>query len=207
MKSVLGKIEISVKSFLILFLLFSVGCVTIKPGISTAGPKQKTTATYLEPKTDPYFEVQIYDSERAYNGTTLLTDRYKKPRVIEVDMQGKVIWEYVLPFTLRDYINPGFDAELLLNGNILVVLPRKGIIEINREGKTVWKHNDRKISHDADRLPNGNTIYVFGANDKINDAQVKEVNPKGKIVWSWRSKDYFDTPPLQEYFLAGMDSC
>ena len=69
--------------------------------------------TYPEGKTDFYIEVQIYDSEKVYDGTTLLTDRYKKPRVIEVDMQGKVIWEYVLPFLLKVYINPGFDAELL----------------------------------------------------------------------------------------------
>ena len=152
--------------------------------------------TYPEGKTDSYIEVQIYDSEKAYNGTTLLTDRYKKPRVIEVDMQGKVIWEYVLPFLLRGYINPGFDAELLPNGNILIVLPKKGIIEIDREGKTVWKHNDTKISHDADRLPNGNTIYVFGDHDELNDAQVKEVNPKGEIVWSWHAKDHFNKPPF-----------
>ena len=175
-------------------LLFFIGCVTEKPGTPTSG---KAT-TFPEGKTDSHIEVQIYDPEKAYNGTTLLTDRYKTPRVIEVDMQGRVIWEYVLPLHLRGYINPGFDAELLTNGNILIVLPRKGIIEIDREGRTVWEHNDPKISHDADRLPNGNSIYVFGDHDEINDAQVKEVNPKGDIVWNWQAKDHFNKSPFSD---------
>ena len=192
MKLLLNKHKILALFLFIFILLFLIGCVTKKPDTSTPG---KAT-TYPAGKTDPNIEVQIYDSEKAYKGTTLLTDRYRKPRVIEVDMQGKVIWEYVLPFPLRGYINPGFDAELLPNGNILIVLPRKGIIEIDREGKTVWTHDDPKISHDADRLSNGNTIYVFGDHDEINDAQVKEVNPKGEIVWSWRAKEHFNKPPF-----------
>jgi hypothetical protein len=51
------------------------------------------------------------------------------------------------------------------------------------------------VSHDADRLPNGNTLINFGNNDRKDDAQVKEVNPKGEVVWSWHAKDAFDKPP------------
>ncbi|MFC1957879.1 hypothetical protein ACFLX0_03595 [Chloroflexota bacterium] len=38
-----------------------------------------------------------------------------------------------------------------------------------------------KISHNADRLPNGNTIFVWGFPDQIDDAQVTEVNSEGVI--------------------------
>jgi hypothetical protein len=52
-----------------------------------------------------------------------------------------------------------------------------------------------KISHDADRLPNGNTIFVFGNLDQKSDAQVVEVNAEGEVVWTWYARDYLDEPP------------
>jgi len=67
----------------------------------------------------------------------------------------------------------------------------------------VWSHLDNKVSHDADRLPNGNTLYVFGHEDKKSDAQVKEVNPDGRIVWSWYAKDEFDKPPYKDTYNQG----
>jgi outer membrane protein assembly factor BamB len=125
------------------------------------------------------------------------------PRVIEVNMLGEIIWEYALPLDLRQYTNPGFDVELLPNDNVLFVLPGKGVYEVDRSGNTVWSYVDAKVSHDADRLPNGNTIMVFGNEDTVNDAQVKEVNPAGKIVWSWKAGDYYDKPPYDEIYNQG----
>jgi len=118
-------------------------------------------------------------------------------------MKGEIVWEYALPSHLRRYTNPGFDVELLQNNTVLFVLPGKGIYEINRKGKIVWSHLDKKVSHDADRLPNGNTLYVFGNDDKKSDAQVKEVNPKGDIVWSWYAKDEFDKSPYSNAHRQG----
>jgi phage terminase large subunit-like protein len=60
-----------------------------------------------------------------------------------------------------------------------------------------------KISHDADRLPNGNTIFAFGFNDQKSDAQVVEVNQKGEVVWTWHAKNYFDKPPYDNIFDEG----
>ena len=37
----------------------------------------------------------IYDSEKAYFGTTLLTETHLVNRVIEVNMLGEIIWEYL----------------------------------------------------------------------------------------------------------------
>ena len=82
-------------------------------------------------------------------------------------------------------------------------MPGHGIFEINRKGRLIWSHLDPKVSHDADRLPNGNTLYVYGNNDQKTDAQVKEVDPKGKLVWSWYAKGEFDRPPYQDVYDQG----
>ncbi len=124
-------------------------------------------------------------------------------------MRGEIVWEYVVPDKLRRTdrpaagLNPGFDVELVPNNNILFLSPGKGIYEIDRKGEIVWSYLDRKISHDADRLPNGNTLVVFGDNDKIDDAQVKEINPDGKIIWSWHAKDHFYKSPYKEIYDQG----
>jgi hypothetical protein len=100
------------------------------------------------------------------------------------------VWQYLVPEkgTL-------IEAELLPNNNILYTVSEKGVFEIDRNGKVVWQYLTNKIDHDADRLPDGNTIFVFGFGDQKSDAQVTEVNPKGEVVWQWYAKDHFDNPP------------
>ena len=171
-------------------------------GCGTSNPK---ATTYQMPLTVPDIYVDIYKPDKAYNGTTLLADNHKEnqPKIIEVDMNGKIIWEYILPLNLRSYNNPGFDVERLSNGNILFVLPLKGIYEINRKGDIVWSYLDKQVTHDADRLPNGNTIVVFGGFDQKNDIQAKEINSKGEIVWAWKAKDHFDNAEHNKIFNQG----
>ena len=153
--------------------------------------------TYNPAIVDTDIHVDIYRPEKASNGTTLFADNHNldKPRIIEVNMRGEIVWEYVVPEHLKQYNNPGFDVEWLPNNNILFVLPRKGIYEIDRSGNVIWSYLDEKVSHDADRLPNGNTLVVWGGGDGAGDAQVKEINPGGKIVWAWYAEKYFYKPP------------
>ena len=165
-----------------------------------------TTTTPMPRGTvDPDISVDIYQSEMAWAGTTLLPDNHnpESPRVIEVNMLGEIVWEYRLPQNLKQYTNPGFDVESLTNNNILLVLPRSGVYEIDRNGKIVWSYLDEKVSHDADRLPNGNTIFVFGNDDQKSDAQVTEVNPEGEIVWTWYARDHFDKSPYKDIYDEG----
>jgi hypothetical protein len=77
------------------------------------------------------------------------------------------------------------------------------VYEIDRKGKIVWSYLTNKISHDADRLSNGNTIFAFGALDQKSDAQVTEVNQKGEIVWTWYTKDHFDRLPFRNIYNEG----
>lgn len=210
-------------SFLVLIALFTAGCTqlgttpqeTISPIPTTAGvidekiSPQITTSQSVRPVSpvatvtevqkrgmpDPDFIVDISVIEKIWPGTTILPDNHDatSPRIIEVNRFGEIIWEYALSDDLKSYTNPGWDVELLPNGNILTLLPRKGVYEINRDKQVVWKYLDSKVSHDADRLPNGNTLIAFGARDTKNDAQVKEIDPAGNLVWSWYAKDDFDT--------------
>lgn len=146
---------------------------------------------------DSAIEVTVYNAEKVWPGTTLLSDHHDvgSPRIIEVNMLGEVTWQYVLAEEFKQYANPGQDVERLANGNTLLVLPGKGIVEISSEGDVVWSHMDEKVSHDADRLANGNTLYAFGNNDGLEDAQAKEVTPDGELVWQWYAKDYFNKEP------------
>jgi hypothetical protein len=156
--------------------------------------------TFKEPVTDPDIYVDLYHPDKAWPGTTLLADNHRldRSRIIEVNMQGRIVWEYPLPEYLKPYTNPGFDVERLPNNNTLFVLPLRGVYEIDRFGEIVWSYEDRKVSHDADRLPNGNTLVVFGGGDGPGDAQVKEIDLKGKVVWAWYARDHFNKPPYKD---------
>jgi hypothetical protein len=106
-------------------------------------------------------------------------------------MLGEILWEYLIPEDLSQYTNPGLDVESLPDGNVLFVLPRNGVYEVDRDGNTVWSYLDRKVSHDVDRLPNGNTLVVWGGGDTKDDPQVREISPSGETVWAWYARDQF----------------
>jgi hypothetical protein len=78
---------------------------------------------------------------------------------------------------------------------VLFVLPGKGVYEINRNGKIVWSYVDSRVSHDADRLLNGNTLIDWYDAGDVEAAQAKEVNSAGVVVWSWRAKTCFYKEP------------
>ena len=138
--------------------------------------------------------VTVYNPDKACNGTTLFNDSHdhQNPRIVEMDMNGNITWKYYLPSYLKQYTDPGFDTELLSNNDILFVAPLHGVYEIDRNGNVVWSHLDDKISHDADRLSNGDTIYAFGGDDVEGDENAKEVDANGNVVWSWSGQGYLD---------------
>lgn len=181
---------------MLIVFLFLLGIILI------SGCAQKPAATST---TDYNIVVSVYNLEKAYEGTTLFTDGHdsENPRVIEVNMSGGIVWEYVIPKELINGSLVGFDAELLQNGNILIVLSNSGLYEVDRNGNIVWSYSDAKVSHDADRLPNGNTLVVFGNNDGKSDAQVKEVDSSGKIVWQWFAKDVYGNSKYKDIKMQG----
>jgi hypothetical protein len=169
-------------------------------GVRVQESTEAGQVTMPEGKVDPDITVDIYLKDKAWPGTTLLPDNHipGKPRIIEVNMEGEIVWEYPVPESLSQFTNPGFDVEELPNGHILYVLPCNGVYEIDRTGKVVWSYLTDKISHDADRLPDGNTLFVYGAMDTEEDAQITEITPAGKVVWSWHAADCFGGPPYAD---------
>jgi outer membrane protein assembly factor BamB len=185
---------------------FSVLAVNKQGTKNTEFPTVNVTTSIIPVgKVDSDFHIDIFKPELICAGTTLFPDNHihGAPRIVEVNLLGEIIWEYTITKGQGRYTNPGLDAELLPGDTILYLLPRYGIFEIDRDGNTIWSYPDKKVSHDADRLANGNTLFVFGANDGINDTQVKEVNPEGQIVWSWQAKDYFNKPPYKDIYGDG----
>ncbi len=111
--------------------------------------------------------------------------------IYEVNMKGVVTWKYKIPNKIknRGSLRHGADIEWLKErDHFLFVVPKAGIYEVNRQKEIEWFYETRLVSHDADRLPNGNTIFV-NAWDRKGDNQVVEITPEGKMVFEWKIAD------------------
>ncbi|MFC1607831.1 aryl-sulfate sulfotransferase [Candidatus Latescibacterota bacterium] len=184
-----------------ILLITVVACISCD---SSSSPVDENDTSDIAPKQGDY-HVDIHDAAKAFQGTTIFADTHdeQKIKIVEVDMDGTVIWEYTLPSDIVASKTVGLDVEVLESGNILLTLSGSGVFEINRGGTVVWEHRDTKISHDADRLGNGNTIYVYGNDDTKDDPCVKEIDPSGNMVWSWYARDVFDPKLYADIFRNG----
>jgi hypothetical protein len=124
---------------------------------------------------------------------TILVAHMSLGKVVEYDLEGKVLWSVPVPGV--------WSAKPLANGNILAASSRKFVREINRQGDTVWEWTAAdapgyKFSNvqTAVRLANGNTIINNWFNqwsDKLEltnaPVQAIEVTPDKKIDWALRA--------------------
>jgi len=147
------------------------------------------------------YEVTHFEKCRVFEGTTLLADMTERsqPRVVEVNFNGDILWEYNPPSSMPGAV---LDAAKLENGNILITITSSGIFEISHDGEVVWAHEDPAASHDADRLSNGNTLYNLGWSKKGKDV-VREIDRHGQIVWSWNGLANYDRKPFADIDSAG----
>ena len=142
------------------------------------------------------YSISVNKEDKAFPGTTLFaeTSDPKHPRLVEVDMSGGTVWEYAIPWSIVQGGQPGqaMDVEWIpATDTILFVMPFKGIFEVDRAGNIVWEYRTKKVSHDADKLPNGNILYTF-AWESPGDAEVTEITPEGEVVWRWVASDHVD---------------
>ncbi|MBT5498472.1 MAG: hypothetical protein HOK54_22270 [Alphaproteobacteria bacterium] len=154
---------------------------------------------------DGEYIIEKYSSSCAFGGTTLFADNAATPKISEIDMNGKVVWQHdpgsgnivrCREGKCKTEYSPlePMDVTRLANGNTLYVASRNGIYEVNSAGEVVWKHMDDKASHDVDRLKNGNTLYARGWVEKGED-HLREVNSDGKTVWSWNAMEQYNRNP------------
>ena len=120
---------------------------------------------------------------RLENGNTLIAAS-TEDKVIEVNKEGNVVWSYALPFP--------YLATRLANGNTLISSGSGYgspvgyfVIEVDADGKTVWKYGgedgpaDQKLNWPSGhlRLKNGNTLISI-----TRDGVIREVSPDKKTV-------------------------
>ncbi|ABO51608.1 hypothetical protein Dred_3106 [Desulforamulus reducens MI-1] len=139
-----------------------------------------------------YYGIQANSARGLANGNILVADSGAPgapyvPRILELNRDGKKVWEYVLPSLAYA---PRY-AERLSNGNTLLVLPFE-IREITQQKKIVWQYGLGKPGKTgqpgtlvrpvrAHRLGNGNTLIVDRGHYK--NGKVFEVTPGKKVVW------------------------
>jgi len=118
-------------------------------------------------------KISMVPTEDSYN--TLITEfgaNDSFSRVIEVDMDGNIVWQK------KGLVAP-HDAERLPNGNTLITEYGAGaVIEVDYYGNIVWNKTDLQMPMDAERLSNGNTLI-----SEYNRGTVIEVNSSGNEVW------------------------
>lgn len=142
---------------------------------------------------------EIYACQRLANGNTFIGE-CTGGRLIEVDPQGKIVKELnILPEGKKaghPYIR---NARKLENGNYLVTHYGEQVVkEYDPQGKIVREIAAPGGPHSVARLKNGNTLITCG--DMTKCAQVIEVDPAGKVVWSVKDGDL---PGIALKFIAG----
>jgi hypothetical protein len=139
------------------------------------------------------FKIVTARADRMTAGTTAFIDQLGRDRIVEIDSVGKVVWQCSLKsISSSKNLRGGADLEwIAADDTFLVVVPFTGIYRLNRKCAVTWRYRTTKVSHDADLLPNGNVLYAFGW-DSQADAQAVEIDPAGKVLWSWRAAGRLD---------------
>jgi len=110
--------------------------------------------------------------KRLETGNTLIpcSDANK---VVEVDREGKTVWEVAIE-------GRPTDARRLETGNTLIALHfGKRVVEVDRNGREVWQIESLQSPVGAQRLENGNTLVCDSGL-----GQVTEYARNGTAVWS-----------------------
>ncbi|MDY3562045.1 PQQ-binding-like beta-propeller repeat protein [Gemmata sp. JC673] len=118
-------------------------------------------------------------------GTVLLTEAGDKPRVLEVDRDGKVVTEVAIQAQTKDHHLQTRMTRKLASGNYLVPqLLDRVVREYDPKGKIVWEVKTPHMPFTAIRLADGNTLIGCTHGDLVI-----EVNKDGKEVWRVTNDD------------------
>jgi outer membrane protein assembly factor BamB len=123
-------------------------------------------------------------------GRYMLTEAGDKPRILEVDREGKILNETPITAQTKSHHLQTRMTRKLPNGNYLVPqLTDKVVREYAPDGKIVWEAKTPEEPKDswpftAIRLANGNTLTTC-----THGVFVVEFDPAGKIVWQLNNSD------------------
>jgi hypothetical protein len=166
--------------------------------------------------------VTAYDPSRAYNGYTLFTPITGNGEVYLINIKGKVVHQWKLPYPAGHY------GYLLENGHLFYdgyippesndvrfpswSLYKSGVIvEVDWNGKIVWEYKNKDHHHDARRTKNGNNILltiektpkgfskkvpggVIGSENETGmwSDRIIEVTSTGEVIWAWNAWEHLD---------------
>ncbi len=123
-----------------------------------------------------------FSCQRLKNGNTVVGEN-SAGRIVEVNREGKVVFELKLPL-----MEPGSHNNLrmvrkLKNGNYLVCHKNKSMVrEYTPQGKIVMDLTVSDIPYSAVRLDNGHTVVGHISN-------ITEFDPEGKPVWQFNKDE------------------
>ena len=128
--------------------------------------------------------VQAAESaQRLANGNTVVADNGRM-KVIEVNREGKVVWEFTVPNTNKRKHPTMRQVRRLGNGNTLICASTEDrVIEASPGGKVVWSY---AVPFPYLRLANGHTPISSG--DGYGSPRgffLVEVDHAGKEVWQY----------------------
>ncbi len=158
-----------------------------------------------------------YDPTSVYNGYTLFTTLSGDGTVYLIDLQGKVVHQWQLPY-------PPYYGYLLENGNLFYngwtpaerddlrfphwPLYKAGVIlEANWQGEILWEYKHPDHHHDARRTRAGTIILltiektpehiarqIQGqiAQSGIWSDRIIEVTLSGEVLWEWHAWEHLD---------------
>lgn len=136
-------------------------------------------------------------------------DPHRDTRLVRPTPEGNYLVSHEAENLIREYRRDGsiawehnvgskvYSASRLANGNTLIGTgDGHSVQEISPDHKIVWQISEKEIPNVrlawvtmVERLPNGNTWIVNCHGEE--QAQILEVTPEKKVVWSFRDFDRF----------------
>jgi hypothetical protein len=113
------------------------------------------------------FNIISWSAEKLPNGNVLIAG-YQANQVVEVNKHGAVVWN-------RTGIN-AMRAKPLADGHILIAdFAGQRVVEWNEDRQEIWTTKTPENCFDAERLPNGNTVFCC-------PNLIREVDADGQTV-------------------------
>jgi len=206
--------------------------------VAAAAGLQPTSAAFAETGIEPNaikrrgVGLRGHDSARAFQGFTLFAPSYPANKTVYlIDMEGKVVHTWTMPYPPGNYGYLTAQGRLFYNGKIpdsthLGQSAFKGgaALEVDWNGKVLWEVKEAGHHHDGLRLRNGNVLLVCSRvlpeelikqvrggrpgsefdNGKMYGDYLIEMTTDGKVVWEWRAWEHLD--PVKDPITFSMDA-
>jgi hypothetical protein len=170
--------------------------------IVTGQTEKEMTFPVLNSEKSPHIQFRrVHETKEG----TFLAAHLRDQKVMEYDANFKEIWSYACSYP--------WWATRLKNGDTLITSGDHTVLEVNKQGETVWKFSQEDapeykfiIFQEASRLANGDTVICNWCPHNLDPklwpgtVQVLQVTPEKKVVWAlseWTNPDLGPASSLQ----------